>query len=129
MTTAERIKWIDFIRAFAILTVLICHSTEAIYPIEPEGLTAYSFPNQFLALLLFSIGRIGVPLFLFMSGYLLMDRRYDENACIRFWKTKWLGLLIATELWIIIYDVFLAGIGREDFPLQDYLPTCYFLGT
>lgn len=37
----------------------------------------------------------------------MLDRFYDRCACIKFWKTKWCGLVLATEIWIVAYNVFL----------------------
>lgn len=45
-----------------------------------------------------------------MSGYLLLDRFYDEAACRKFWRSKWIALLLATEVWIVIYNVFLCFV-------------------
>lgn len=49
-----------------------------------------------------------MPLFLYITGYLLLDKHYDNQACKRFWKTKWLPLFLSIEAWIVIYDIFLA---------------------
>lgn len=87
--------------------VIICHSTETIYPLSLAGIEELGAGSKGAAFTLFTIGRLGVPLFLFISGYLMLDRQYDKQACFKFWKTKWAGLLIATESWIIIYNVFL----------------------
>ncbi len=32
----ERVAWIDYARTFAILCVIIVHSTEAVYPVNIE---------------------------------------------------------------------------------------------
>lgn len=103
----KRIAWIDWARALAILMVIICHSTETIYPLSLAGIESLGGTSQTAAFALFTIGRLGVPLFLFISGYLMLDRYYDKQACVRFWKTKWMGLLFATEAWILIYNIFL----------------------
>lgn len=108
LNNKKRIVWIDYARAFAILTVILCHSTEAIYSFKVESIAAMGMLSQVSAFSLFTIGRLGVPIFLFMSGYLMLDRSYDREACIRFWKAKWLGLLFATEIWIVIYNIFLS---------------------
>lgn len=103
----RRIVWIDYARALAILSVVLCHSTEAIYDLSVDGVATMGVGSQMAAFAFFTIGRLGVPLFLFMSGYLMLDRFYDRDACIRFWKSKWVGLLLATEIWLVIYHLFL----------------------
>lgn len=105
---SKRIAWIDFARAIAICFVVLCHSTEAIYSFALDAMAAQPPLSQMTAFGFFTIGRLGVPLFLFISGYLMLDRFYDRAACVRFWRTKWLGLLLATEIWIVVYCVFLS---------------------
>ena len=107
-----RIAWIDAVRALAIIVVVLCHATEALAPLDAASAAAHGMAARLVSYALFTIGRLGVPLFLFMSGYLLLDRDYDAQACRRFWKTKWLPLLLVTEAWIVIYDVVLRVLGQ-----------------
>lgn len=126
MPTTQRIKWIDSARAFAIFSVIVCHATETFYAFNLGTMLDYNFLNQTIAFCSFTFGRLGVPFFLFMTGYLLLDRTYDNAACVKFWKTKWVGLLIATELWVIIYDVFLAWNGTQAFSIGNLLRDMLF---
>ncbi|WP_296954745.1 acyltransferase [uncultured Dialister sp.] len=102
-----RIEWLDTVRALAILMVLLVHSTENLYSMIPIKLNNMSLISSSFAVTAFTIGRLGVPLFLFLSGYLLLDRYYDAKGCINFWKKNWLGMLMTTEIWIVLYDIFL----------------------
>lgn len=102
----KRIEWIDVIRCIAILCVVMCHAVEGnIYSFNVEFLNSLASSSKLFAIVMFSLGRLGVPFFLMMSGYLLLDREYNDDACKRFWKDKWLGLLLATEIWIVLYNV------------------------
>lgn len=103
----RRIAWLDTARAFAILMVLLVHATENLYVMNPEKLNGMSLASSTFAVITFVLGRLGVPFFLFLTGYLLLDRIFDEGACRHFWKKNWLGMLITTEVWIVIYDIFL----------------------
>ena len=103
----KRIVWIDLLRCIAILCVVLCHATEAVYDFDLESMTPIR-PAVVLAFTLFTIGRTGVPIFLMVTGYLLLDRPYDEGGAVRFWKRNLLGLLLTVEIWIVIYDLFLA---------------------
>ena len=112
MSTQKRIEWIDAIRALAIACVVMCHSVEGkLYPLNPEFMSTVSMPSKLFALTMYTMGRIGVPLFLLMTGYLLLDREYDKEKTIKFWKTKCLSLFLVTELWILIYNL---GFYRYD---------------
>ena len=124
---APRIIWIDYARAFAILTVILCHSTEAIYSLQLGDLQATSIFSRLSALTCFTIGRLGVPIFLFMSGYLMLDRFYDEAACRKFWRSKWLALLLATETWVVIYNIFLCIINHVGFDPMRLLRNMLFI--
>ena len=67
--SASRIYAVDFIKALAIICVVICHATENAYPIGREELFSLSAYGKLLALSLFTIGRLGVPLFFFSTGF------------------------------------------------------------
>ena len=60
----SRKPWLDIIRATAILCVVLCHSVEAFYRPVLLGQLRLSFPFWNIENLLFTVGRIGVPLFL-----------------------------------------------------------------
>lgn len=122
----RRIKWVDLARSVAITCVVLCHAIEHTYPLTPQALTTMSDSSKLIALTGFSIGRLGVPLFLFITGYLLLDRQYDSKKCITFWKQKWLPLLACSEVWILIYNAFLAFQGFVIQP-QDLIKQMLFL--
>lgn len=79
-----RVEWIDLVRALAILTVLYIHAADGIYIISSDAivnLTIYSRIFNFISIF---IGRIGVPFFLMITGYLLLDRSYDDEKVRKF---------------------------------------------
>lgn len=100
-----RVEWIDFVRAIAILTVLYIHATDGIFIISSDSVMnfgLYSRAFQFASLF---IGRIGVPFFLMITGYLLLDRTYDDERVRNFWNKNCKGLIIVTIIWAVIYAV------------------------
>ena len=97
---------------------MLCHAIEQAYHLTPQAISAMSDSSKLIALTGFSIGRLGVPIFLFMTGYLLLDRQYDSQKCVAFWRQKWLPLLVCSEAWILIYNVFLASRGSIIKPLD-----------
>ena len=56
MTTKERIFYYDFLRAFAIIAVIICHIMIFFGP-------ATTLAEKILQLTIHDIGRMGVPIF------------------------------------------------------------------
>lgn len=99
----KRIGWLDTVRTVAIVCVVLNHGVEIIY----DGTVPMSTFGTWFATTLYSVGRLGVPLFLFLSGYLLLPREYNtEQEHFAFWKTKCLPLLVCWEIWTVIYWVF-----------------------
>ncbi len=90
--------------------MILNHATESLYVMNVEHLNRMSAASCSFALMSFTLGRVGVPLFLFLSGYLLLDRWYDEEGCRQFWKRNWCGLVLTTEIWIVLYDMFLWSV-------------------
>ena len=114
-----RVEWIDLVRAVAILTVLYIHANDGIFIISADSilnLTVYSRIFEYASLF---IGRIGVPFFLMISGYLLLDRAYDDERVRKFWNKSCKGLIIVTVIWTVIYAVSLqfitVGTSQVDF--------------
>lgn len=102
-----RIHHLDFIRSMAILMVILVHTTENIYSFHLSGMQSLTPLSEFFAFSCFTLGRLGVPFFLFLSGYLLLDQKYTTiTDVLTFWKRKLLPLLFLFECWTIIYELF-----------------------
>lgn len=93
----ERIFYYDFLRAFAIIAVLICHVDMFFGPL----VTPFEIISQ---MTFHDIGRIGVPIFLMISGALLLNREYDLGD---FLKRRFTRIIYPFIFWII---VIIAGI-------------------
>ncbi|MBR4447571.1 acyltransferase [Methanobrevibacter sp.] len=100
-----RIEWIDLVRAVAILTVLYIHATDGIYIISSDAIVNYTIYSRIFNFASLFIGRIGVPFFLMITGYLLLDRAYDDERIRKFWNTSCKGLIIVTVIWAVIYVI------------------------
>ncbi|MBE6500574.1 MAG: acyltransferase [Methanobrevibacter thaueri] len=105
-----RVEWIDFIRAIAILTVLYIHATDGIYIISSDSIMNYTIYSRIFEFASLFIGRIGVPFFLMITGYLLLDRTYDDERVRNFWEKNCKGLIIVTIIWAVIYAISLQFI-------------------
>ncbi|WP_458402717.1 acyltransferase [Methanobrevibacter sp.] len=103
--TKTRIEWIDLVRAIAILTVLFVHSSDGIYIIQSDALMNFGTYSRIFQYISLFIGRIGVPFFLMISDYLLLDRHYDDEKTQKFWKNNCKNLIIITVIWTIIYVI------------------------
>lgn len=76
---------------------------------------------------MFTFGRLGVPIFLMISEYLLLDRQWNSERTVRFWKTNWLRLLICTEIWWIIYNVFLTFYYNKALSIVEIIQNLIFV--
>lgn len=111
MKKVDRNYIYDFIRAFAIISVVFCHSIESVYYIFQDRSILYSglsFESKMFDLLGITFGRLGVPLFLFLTGALLGRKNYDNKDDVKnFYKNKFLPLLITLEIWFLIWNIFI----------------------
>lgn len=56
------------------------------------------------------MSKVGVPLFLILSGYLMLDRDYTEpDRLKRFFVHNWLPMVVAFELWVFVSFLLSAG--------------------
>ncbi|WP_407422531.1 acyltransferase [Methanobrevibacter sp.] len=106
----NRVEWIDLVRAIAILTVLYIHATDGIYIISSDAILNYTLSSRIFNFASLFIGRIGVPFFLMITGYLLLDRTYNDERVHKFWIKNCKGLIIVTVIWAIIYAISLQFI-------------------
>lgn len=124
----QRIIWLDIARTFAIITVLLVHATEHVYKMNVVFFNGLGLYTRLFAHTTFTIGRLGVPIFLFLTGYLLLGKYYTEQDCQLFWKKKWLNLVVTTEIWILIYNFFLFCTKKSfSFVWTDLLKEMLFL--
>ena len=103
----NRIIYLDIARTLAIFLVVLCHATEGIYKMSLEEWSVLSIQSKIFRTSLFTLGRLGVPLFLFISGKLVLSKKIENTEdCLNFYKKNLIPLLLATEIWIVIYNIF-----------------------
>ncbi|WP_407379036.1 acyltransferase [Methanobrevibacter sp.] len=92
-TKKERIFYYDLLRAFAIIAVIICHVDHFFGPLTTQA--------QIIAQMTFhDIGDIGVPIFLMISGALLLNRDYPSLP--DFLKRRFARIIYPFIFWIIL---------------------------
>lgn len=103
----KRIIQLDLARTIAILCVVFCHATEYIYTLTKSGYDALSIKSGFFMVLAFNIGRLGVPIFLFLTGTLILSKKIEKDKDIlSFYKNNFIPLLIVYLVWIFIYNFY-----------------------
>ena len=99
---------IDFIKFIAILLVIANHCVNSMYPIGLGEMEDWGTFSTLFGYTLATIGRAGVPLFIFCSGYLLLHRDYTtKEARTRFYKHNLFTIILCWEIWIVFYNLFL----------------------
>lgn len=118
---SKRKASLDIIRIIALGLVLLIHCVENTWHLVPGKFEMTSQVGQIAVMLLYSIGRICVPLFLFLTGYLMLDRKYKKEDVWTFYKAKVLHLLIIAFIWTGIYYLFAWIVLGRHFSVYDFI--------
>ena len=118
---------LDYIRIVATILVVLNHSVEEIYHFNLIYIDSLPTLIKWFCFGVFTLGRIGVPLFLMLSGYLLLHRTYDYKETILFYKKNVYPLLLTWEIWILIYSIFLSYYNHVPFDVWSYILRALFL--
>lgn len=63
--------------------------------------------SQMFRIILFTVGRLGVPIFLFLTGALTLKKQIDtDEDVIKFYKKNLLPLFVTIEIWNVLYNLF-----------------------
>ncbi len=122
----QRILYLDLLRAIAIISISLNHAVNRAFAVQ-EGQAA---ETAVLPLYLNVIktgaavfSRIGVPLFLMITGSLMLTREYKTKKDIsHFYKSNWLNLFITAEIWFFIMFVIIMAISAPDMFRLESLP-------
>ncbi|MBR3093579.1 MAG: acyltransferase [Bacteroidaceae bacterium] len=124
---------LDVIRTIAILFVVANHAIEMSFPFHYktngyESFCGMPYTLQFFQFFVFTMGRLGVPLFFMLTGYLLLTRGYDtKEKIVKFYKKKFLGLIMVWYVWILLYNVFFLLYAHKPFIIKDILLEMLFI--
>lgn len=95
-----RVFWLDAARALAVISVSFNHALSRSVLLNEAALAKPGLWS-YAACLLYVVSRLGVPLFLMISGALLLGRDYTRPGALRrFYTHNWLRLLLATLIWL-----------------------------
>lgn len=112
--TKSRQANLDIIRIIALIFVFMIHGVETVWGVSPDGLAGASELTKIMVMIIYTLGRLSVPLFLFITGYLMLGRYYEKEDVFTFYKTKVWKLLKVTWIWTAIYyliDILFLGRG------------------
>ena len=119
MITSNRIVKLDIARTFAILCVVLCHCSEMIYTQQSVKVAELGISSRIFMFGTFTIGRLGVPIFLYLSGILLLKKTIDGDEDIfKFYKNNLFPLFVVNEIWVILYKLYGVFVLNEKFILE-----------
>lgn len=111
ITRVKRINWLDIARTVAIISITFNHAVNRSFNTSKMQYEEYLSMPLWLTIIktiIYAFSRLGVPLFLMISGALLLNKDYEkEGAVARFLKHNWLQLFITMLIWYFIYFWFL----------------------
>lgn len=123
----NRIAWLDYARVFAIICVLLVHTTERVFHLTSGSSISESFFLHLVTLSLFTVGRLGVPIFFFLTGYLVLGKSFSSENATVFYRQKFGRLLFTTEIWIILYYFFSLAFRHNKFSPVTLIKNILFL--
>lgn len=111
----QRIFWLDLARTFAVISISLNHAVNRSYHIHVDQMSEFlSIPlaSTLFKTVIYVFSRIGVPLFLMISGSLLLRKKItDEEGIKKFYRTNYLDLLITSEIWFfLMYCILSKGL-------------------
>ncbi len=120
----KRIVWLDYARTFAIFCVVICHAAETYYRPVYTGEATVSTGEWILLNTLFTLGRMGVPIFLGLTGTLMLSRELDVRT---FYVRHLLPLFLTTEIWCVLNYLFCNWMYNRVFEWKQMVSMMLFL--
>lgn len=108
MDQKERFLWISNLRVFAVLAVIFVHTASPL--VTKFGL----LPNKFWNYANFydAVSRFCVPVFVMISGALMLGKEYE---IIAFFKKRFVRILFPFLFWSICYVLYSVFIKTDDF--------------
>lgn len=98
--------YLDVARVLAILSISLNHAVNRSYDNFTNQMQEFleiSLASTILKTVVTVFSRVGVPLFLMISGALLLNKRIENGQEVkRFYKHNLLSLLITTEIWYFL---------------------------
>lgn len=115
-TEQNRIFWLDVARVVAIVSISLNHAVNRgydNYQAQVDEFNSIAVYSTVFKTLVTVFSHLGVPLFLMISGTLLLKKRMDgEHDIKHFYKHNLLGIFVTAEIWYFIMywvQLFLSG--------------------
>jgi len=112
----KRMFYLDVARAIAIISISLNHAVNRSYDNYTHQMAEYlvlPMGSTLFKAIVSVFSRIGVPLFLMITGVLILNKKMEDASDVkRFYKHNLLSLFITTEIWyVIMYWILAVGDG------------------
>ena len=112
----EKVAYFDVIRACAIIAVVVTHVVMGVqHLVTKSDSLAWWIINVYTV-----FARPAVPLFIMVSGALLLDVRKTENAAT-FYRKRALRVLVPFVLWSMVYLLLRKYVQHEEMSWPDFI--------
>lgn len=125
-SSKKRLFYIDVIRVLAIISVIIMHASENLLRISTSTWNVANETEKIANVVLTGFGRLGVPLFLMITGFLMINRTYTVDAVKRFYLRNYLPLVVSFEIWNLLAYIALRRL--QNISLRTYLMSSLLIG-
>lgn len=116
----NRIFYFDELRALAILLVILIHVSKWFAEVEPIHSFFWCVTTAFC-----SLGNMGVPLFLMISGALLLNRKHEFKS---FFKRRFSRIFIPFCFWIVFIMLFKVLVMDHGYGIEDIISMIFYEG-
>ncbi len=121
---------LDLIRTVAIILIISNHVLSAIY-VNQTNFLGWQSSNMFeksFILINYILSRLGVPLFLFLTGALILNKNFeDKNDIKKFYQKNLISLVTTVCIWNIIYYFFNMWFNATNFSWKGLLYRVLFM--
>ena len=100
--------YIDRLRTIAIISVVLDHAVlvgyKLFYDFFPDMWNSMGPVKKTICSLLWEYSRLGVPIFMMISGALILNKKFVcKDDILHFYKKNIIPLLICNEIWVLFY--------------------------
>ena len=127
MIKGKRDISLDLARTIAVMLIVLTHVVEA--SIDPKAIIDREFSlYKLISFSFFTISRLGVPLFLFISGQLILNKNFhSDKSILQFYLHNLLRIIVDAWCWIFVYHIFLTVCLGQDLGVINLLKSLFFL--
>ena len=117
----KRDVYLDTLRTIAIISIVMDHAVmmgyHILYASFAEEFQIYSWCGKIIRIATWEFSRWGVPIFLIISGALILNKNLEKIEDIKiFYKKNVIPLIVINEIWVVIDYLVAYFLNRFDVP-------------